>query len=148
MDFSEAEFVNYNGLSMYYGGANILFSGDDGAIIDWLSEFDYPRQILTEDSTHTRVAYRDGEVDLIVISNFMKEGDKGLTVQVLRDFIRYGNDLSNLGRPYEGENEDNYLVLWKTIGKQLQELEKQFNLQPIAFALSDGQSFKPHFRYK
>ncbi|MBN8825747.1 MULTISPECIES: hypothetical protein [unclassified Spirosoma] len=145
--FLKIESVEYNGLTLSHLEDNILFCVDDGAIIDWLSEFDYPIHLLGEDSIHAELVYRDGELDLVVISNYMAETNKGLTVGVWLDFIHHQSDLSNLGRPYEGEFVDTYLSLWKAIGRQLQELQKHIDLPPVYFALTDGEFFKPHFRY-
>lgn len=132
---------------MQYIGDNVLFNSEDGEIIDWLSQFDYPRAFLSQDSTYTLVLYREGELDLVMFNSYTKQGDTGLTMGIWLDFVRYENDLRELGRPYFEEDLEEHTRVWQSIGKQIKKIGETKDMPSVVFATSTAQGFKPHFRY-
>lgn len=152
MDLSpETQFVIYNGLPMQCTQGNVLLNDDDGAIIDWLSQFNYPRAILSQDGTNTLVLNRAGELDLIVVNNYTENGGTGLSVGVWIDFVQHQNDLQFLGKPYaydaDPDHQERYRAIWNNIDKQVRQIAQRESLPAIEFRLMDGQQVKPHFRY-
>lgn len=139
--------MNYNGLLMQYIGGNVLFCSDDGAIIDWLSQFNYSRQFLRQDGTNTVVLPRESVLDLVIVNNFQKEGEKGLTVGVWLGFVGQQTDLRYLGRPYDKAHEAQYMDIWQNIAVQIQAIGQRIELQSIAFVPHIGPNCGPHFRY-
>ena len=144
---SAVQTVDYYGLLMQHIGGDVLFCADDGAIIDCLSRFDYPREFLTIDSTNTVVFQREPVLDLIIVNNFQKEGEKGLTIGVWLDFVGHQTDLRYLGRPYDEAHQAQYHDIWNNIATQIRAIGQRSQLRTIAFIVHDGDQFRPHFRY-
>lgn len=143
----ETQFVVYNGLTMQVIGGNALFNDDDGAIIDWLSRYNYPREMLAQATTTTVVFHRLGKLDLILVNNYGETDGKGLTVHIWLDFIGNRTDLRKLDRPYNTAHKDHYEAIWNYIELQIIRLADRFKLPPISFSVVDEGQHKPHYRY-
>lgn len=144
----DTKFIIYNGLPMQLIEGNALFNDDDGAIIDWLGQFNYPREMLAQAATTTVVFHRLGKLDLIIVNNYGETDGRGLTVHIWLDFIGHRTDLRKLDRPYDAAHKDHYEAIWNHIELQVIRLAGQFKLPPISFSVLDDGQHKPHYRYE
>ena len=139
--------VNYDGLLMEDAGDSLLCT-DDEAIIDWLSNYDYPRALLTQSGTNTVIFYRRGRPDLVMVTNEVASNGQGLAVRIWPDFIGRRLDLRLLDRPYTPANEIHHEAVWNHIELQIQRLAAHYHsLPPIYFWAAEQGEIKLHYRF-
>ena len=140
--------VDYNGLLMTGSDNSTLFCDDAGAIIDWVSQDEeFPRAFFTLDNTYVVVTLRETTPDLIVLNHYLREGERGVSVRVLLDFVSQQTDLRQLGRRYDAAHAAHYEAMWASIEGQLHALSQQQAVPPALFVRAPDGRAKSYFRY-
>lgn len=131
--------VNRLGLSLSKVSDDVYINESDTEIIDWLGTIDHPKEIYsTIGSYPITVLTNDRELNLFIVNN-LHEGENGLSVVYIQNFVENQRNLRYLGLDIE-DNQDYYFELWKAIWKQIQIITEKESLRKIMFGNIDNKT--------
>jgi hypothetical protein len=133
------EKINRLGLSLSKVSDDVYMNESDAEIIDWLGTIDHPKEIYSTIGSYPITALNnDRELDLFIVNN-IHEGENGLSVVYIQGFVENQHNLRYLGLDFE-DNQEYYLELWKSIGKQIKIMTEKESLPKIMFGNIDGKT--------